>query len=107
MEEKRSKSTDLIYSVLCDLEYATRIEGSIHNAFKNDLKKYCQKIRSIVFNLKSNSEFREKILQNRIDIAILPYFSPAEVDSTLWDPIFKKRERKRKINELIDQIACE
>lgn len=105
-DSKRQKSIDIIHSILLDVDSARKIEEVIHDAFRLDHKKYCQKIRSIIFNLKSNDTFREDILQKKIVIEDLPNMRPADIDSTLWDPIFNKAARKRKINEIINKIAA-
>ena len=107
-ESKRQNSVEIIHSILLDLDSATKIEQVIHDACRLDpnQKKYSQKIRSIIYNLKSNEKFREDILQKNISIEDLPHMRPADIDSTLWDPIFNKAARKRKINEIINRIAA-
>ena len=108
-DSKRQKSVEIIHSILLDLDSATKIEQVIHDACRldpNHQKKYSQKMRSIIYNLKSNEKFREDILQKNISIEDLPHMRPADIDSTLWDPIFNKAARKRKINEIINRIAA-
>ncbi len=106
MENKRVKSIDLIHSIILDKDSSTQIEEEIHKIFHSDLKKYSQKIRSIIFNLKSSSRFREDILTKKIPIEDVPNMSPAEIDSTLWDPIFKKTIRIREMNAIINKLAA-
>lgn len=106
MENKRIKSIDLIHSIMLDKDSSTQIEEEIYKIFHSDLKKYSQKIRSIIFNLKSSSSFREHILTKKIPIKDVPNMSPAEIDSTLWDPIFKKATRIREMNAVINKLAA-
>ena len=104
--DKRQKSIDIIHSIILHKEAAKNIEKAIHDKFNADMKKYAQKIRSITFNLKLNQKFREDILQNKIRFEDLPNMNPADIDSTLWDPIFEKAAKKRKINEIINRLAA-
>lgn len=103
---KRQKSIDIIHSIILHHDAAKNIEQAIHDKFHGDMKKYSQKVRSIIFNLKSKSKFREDILQNKIKFEDLPNMNPADIDSTLWDPIFQKAAKKKQINEIINKLAA-
>ena len=105
MENKRGKSIDLINSIMLHKDSSTQIEEEIYKIFHSDSKKYSQKIRSIIFNLKSSLRFREGILTKKIPIEDVPNMSPAEIDSTLWDPIFQKVTRIREMNAIINKLA--
>lgn len=103
---KRQKSVDIIHSIILDQDIAKNIEAAIHDKFHTDIKKYSQKVRSIIFNLRSKSKFREDILQKKILVQDIPDMIPAEIDSSLWDPIFHKAAKKQKINEIINKLAA-
>ena len=105
MDEKRKKSVELIHSILLDHDSSQKIEEAIYDSFP-DIKKYSQKIRSILFNLKSKSKFREDILQKIIPIEKIPFLSPAEMDSNLWDPIFNKAAKKAKANTILNRLVA-
>jgi DNA-directed RNA polymerase subunit M/transcription elongation factor TFIIS len=50
---------------------------------------YRKKMRSIIFNLKENKDFFNRVIQKQFDFKGLPYMSPEEINPTLWVPVVK------------------
>lgn len=105
-DPKRIKCIGLLNAVLLNMETCEKIEEIIHDAFKTDVVKYNRKMRSLLFNFKNDSNFRESVLQRKHDLKVLPHITPSEINSRLWDPIFEKIEKKRLINEQIDKLCA-
>ena len=106
LESKRKKCVGMLNAVLLHMETSEKIENIVHEAFRSDTKKYNQKMRSLLFNFKNDQAFRESVLQRKYDLNVLPNIAPCDINSRLWDPIYEKIEKKRKINEQINKLCA-
>lgn len=107
MDKKRLKSQEILKHILLHETLSKKIEEYVFLEFGNDEKKYSQKIRSLTFNLRSNSNFREDVIRNNVDPAKLPHMSPDDIDTSTRNEIHLKIARKRKASALIDAITTQ
>ena len=107
MDKKRLKSVEILKHTLLHETLSKKIEHFVFLAFGNNEIKYSQKIRSLTFNLRSNSSFREDVIRNNVDPSKLPHMSPDDIDTSTRDEIHCKLAKKRKASALIDSITSQ
>lgn len=92
-------SSDIHESAVTSLiaDRATEVELSSHEHSKGQKEKYLEKIRSLVFNLKKNTQLREEVLFGGVSSAALVNMSPNELATEE-----KVKEREAKVAFLKD-----
>lgn len=75
--DERNGITKVLSKVLQDDKVAAELEAALHSTFEKT--SYCQKARSIHFNLKKNATLRQKLLDGEITCIQLAHMTTAEM----------------------------
>eukprot|EP00555_Chaetoceros_dichaeta_P004799 CAMPEP_0198256642 /NCGR_PEP_ID=MMETSP1447-20131203/6514_1 /TAXON_ID=420782 /ORGANISM="Chaetoceros dichaeta, Strain CCMP1751" /LENGTH=337 /DNA_ID=CAMNT_0043943337 /DNA_START=65 /DNA_END=1078 /DNA_ORIENTATION=+ len=81
---------------------ATEVEDAIHVHSRGNRTNYSAKIRSLIFNLKSNGNLREKIILGFTSVHILVNMSPADLATEE-----KNKERTKTIEKVQDSMQLD
>ena len=100
----RLKAHKLLFGVLHDDSLCADIENQCYIWSNGNQKKYTQKIRSIIYNLRSNSKFYDDVCDRKYSSDLLMKLEPADVNKELWIPVYNTLENKRKKIEQSTQI---
>ena len=91
----REKAYNLLFDLLHDDLLCGEIEINCHTWSNGNRKKYTQKIRSIIYNLKNNKQFYDDVCERKYTFDELMKLSPEDMNEHVWKQVFDNINDKR------------